>query len=59
MEFSFIVRDREYVDVMGSISMFGRREREDLFIFKNKDIDADRRVIFFKFGDVCVFERKL
>ena len=59
MEFSFVVRDHEYIDVMWSISMLGRIEREDLFIFKYENVDADRSVNFLKFRDICMFERKL
>ena len=39
--------------------MIGRIEREDLFIFKDDDIDADRGVNFLKFWNVWIFERKL
>ena len=46
MELSFVVRDHEYIDVMRCISMLGCIEREDLFIFKDGNIDADRGVIF-------------
>ena len=59
MEFSFVVRDHEYIDVMWSISMLGRIKREDPFIFKYENVDADRRVNFLKFGNVGMFERKL
>ena len=59
MEFSFVVRDHEYIDVMRSISMLRRIEREELFIFKREDIDADRRVNFLKFQNICMFERKV
>ena len=59
MEYSFVVRDHEYVDAMRSIAMLERIEREDLYIFKHEDVDADRRVNFIKFGNVCMFERKL
>ena len=55
MEF---VRDHEYVDVMRSISMLGRIEREDFFIFEHEDVDADRRFNFLKLLNICMFERK-
>ena len=35
VELSFVVRDHDHIDVMTSISMIGRIEREDLFIFKD------------------------
>ena len=59
MEFSFVIRDHEYIDVMRSISMLGRIERENLFIVKDENIDAVRGVNFLKFENVCMFERKL
>ena len=43
MEFSFVIRDHDYNDVMKDISMLGRIERETLFIVKDQDIDANRR----------------
>ena len=59
MGFSIIVRNHEYFDVMRSTFMLGCIEREDLFVSKHEDVDADRGVNLFKFENVCMFERKL